>query len=242
MRVLCFSEKWESGGIESLLTSLYETMDLRDRDGAPLQVDIVACEYEPGIYDDRLAARGLSVRQLSGSTRDYRRNLAMFDELLRERRYDVAHLNLYEGLALLFARHARRAGVGRVIVHSHNAGLRPSSLRSLKMALHRASVRVLADDADLRYMFAKSVFSCITTLFTPSCTLSDEGRMIYVKEIRSNPRVQKRCRETSGGVPVNTLCRILRKGSPRQILNTFHAVALVGEQAPDLFMKIKHRK
>ncbi len=151
MRVLCFSEKWESGGIESLLTSLYEIMDLRDRDGTPLQVDIVACEYEPGIYDDRLAARGLSVRQLSGSTRDYRRNLAMFDELLRERRYDVAHLNLYEGLALLFARHARRAGVGRVIVHSHNAGLRPSSLRSLKMALHRASVRVLADDADLRW-------------------------------------------------------------------------------------------
>lgn len=100
----------------------------------------------------------------------------------------------------------------------------------------------IPDDADLRYMFAKSVFSCITTLFTPSCTLSDEGRMIYVKEIRSNPRVQKRCRDTSGGVPVNTLCRVLRKGSPRQILNIFHAVALVGEQAPDLFMKIKHRK
>ena len=100
----------------------------------------------------------------------------------------------------------------------------------------------IPDDADLRYMFAKSVFSCITTLFTPSCTLSDEGRIIYVKEIRSNPRVQKRCRDTSGGVPVNTLCRILRKGSPRQILNIFHAVALVGEQAPDLFMKIKHRK
>ena len=100
----------------------------------------------------------------------------------------------------------------------------------------------IPDDADLRYMFAKSVFSCITTLFTPSCTLSDEGRMIYVKEIRSNPRIQKRCRDTSGGVPVNTLCRVLRKGSPRQILNIFHAVALVGEQAPDLFMKIKHRK
>ena len=100
----------------------------------------------------------------------------------------------------------------------------------------------IPDDADLRYMFAKSVFSCITTLFTPSCMLSDEGRIIYVKEIRSNPRVQKRCRDTSGGVPANTLCRVLRKGSPRQILNTFRVVALVGEQAPDLFMKLKHRK
>ena len=100
----------------------------------------------------------------------------------------------------------------------------------------------ISDDADLRYMFAKSVFSCITTLFTPSCTLSDDGKMSYIKEISSNPRVQKRCRDTSGGVPANTLCRILRKGSPRQILNTFRLVALVGEQAPDLFMKLKHRK
>ncbi len=104
---------------------------------------------------------------------------------------------------------------------------------------HRYGV---ADDADLRYMFAKSVFSCITTLFSPSCTLSDEGRMIYIREIRSNPRVQQRCRDTSGGVPVNTLCYILRHSRPRTILNTFRAVALVGDQAPDLFMKLKHRK
>lgn len=100
----------------------------------------------------------------------------------------------------------------------------------------------IADDADLRYMFAKSVFSCITTLFTPSCTLSDEGRLIYIREIKSNPRVQQRCRDTAGGTPVNALCRVLRKGTPRQILNSFRMVAFVGDRAPDLFMKLKHRK
>ena len=100
----------------------------------------------------------------------------------------------------------------------------------------------IEDDADLRYMFAKSVFSCLTTLFTPSCTLSDEGKLLYIREIRSNPRVQQRCRDTSGGVPTNTLCHILRTGSPRRILHVFHAVAVVGDRAPDLFMKLKHRK
>ena len=100
----------------------------------------------------------------------------------------------------------------------------------------------VSDDADFRYMFAKSVFSCITTLFTPSCMLSDEGRLIYIRESSSNPRVQQRCRDTSGGAPTNTLCRVLRKGSPRQIMSIFRMVALVGEQAPDLFMKLKHRK
>ena len=91
-------------------------------------------------------------------------------------------------------------------------------------------------------MFAKSVFSCITTLFAPGCTLGEEGKLLYIREICSNPRVQKRCRDTSGGVPANTLCRILRKGHPRTVLNTFRAVALVGDRAPDLFMKLKHRK
>ena len=100
----------------------------------------------------------------------------------------------------------------------------------------------IEDDADLRYMFAKSVFSCLTTMFTPSCTLSDEGRLIYIREIRSNPRVQQRCRDTSGGIPANTLCHILRTGSPRTIMNVFHTVAIVGDRAPDLFMKLKHRK
>ncbi|MCR5135780.1 MAG: glycosyltransferase family 2 protein [Oscillospiraceae bacterium] len=100
----------------------------------------------------------------------------------------------------------------------------------------------IPDDADLRYMFAKSVFSCITTLFTPSCTLSDEGRMIYIREIQSNPRVQQRCRDTSGGTAPNALCRILRKRSPRTVMAAFRAVAAVGDRAPDLFMRIKHRK
>ncbi len=100
----------------------------------------------------------------------------------------------------------------------------------------------VADDADFRYMFAKSVFSCITTLFTPSCTLSDDGRMSYIKEICSNPRVQQRCRDTSGGAAANTLCTVLRHGSPRTVLNVFRSVAFVGEKAPDLFLKLKHRK
>ena len=100
----------------------------------------------------------------------------------------------------------------------------------------------VADDADFRYMFAKSVFSCITTLFSPSCTLSDEGRMSYIKEICSNPRVKQRCRDTSGGAATNTLCTVLRHGSPQTVLNVFRSVAFVGEKAPDLFLKLKHRK
>lgn len=145
-RVLCLSEKWESGGIEAFLTTLYEAMDLSD-----IVIDLVGCQVSPSIYDERLAALGLEVRPLSGSIKRWGDNLRLFDTLLEQGGYDTVHLNLYEGLALLFARSAKRAGVPNVIVHSHNTDLRPSPLRAPKLALHRACVGALGGYADVRW-------------------------------------------------------------------------------------------
>ena len=145
-RVLCLSEKWESGGIEAFLTGLYEAMDLTN-----MAIDIMTCQYTPGIYDERLQACGLKVRVLSGSIKRWRANLALFTDLLHATSYDVVHLNLYEGMALLFARAAKQAGVPRVIVHSHNTDLHPGLLRVPKLAIHRACVETLGCYADLRW-------------------------------------------------------------------------------------------
>lgn len=146
MRVLCMSEKWESGGIEAFLTTLYEAMDLSD-----IELDLVTCQYEPGIYDGRLADLGLKVQVLSGSIKQWEENLRQFSALLGRGAYDVVHLNLYEGMALLFARAAKRVGVPRVIVHSHNTDLHPGLLRVPKLMVHRACVAALGGYADVRW-------------------------------------------------------------------------------------------
>lgn len=99
-----------------------------------------------------------------------------------------------------------------------------------------------ADAAALRYMFAKSVFSCITTLFVPSCPLSRVEKRAAVREILANDRVRQRCRDTFGGLPTEALCAVLRSGSVALNLLSFRAVALAGVLAPGLFIKLKHRK
>ena len=98
------------------------------------------------------------------------------------------------------------------------------------------------DQAVLRYMFAKSVFSCITTLFSPSCPLSHEEKLAAVREIVDNEQVKRRCRDAAGGLPVNALCAIVQSGSPALVLAAFRLVALAGQTAPRLFTAIKHRK
>lgn len=146
MRVLCFCEKWESGGVEAFVTTLYECMD---RTG--MQIDIAACTVSSGPYDARLAAMGIRVIPLGTGVRDVRANLRAFGRLMRSNAYDVVHLNVYEGLALLFAREARRASAQRVIVHSHNNDLRPSRLRWAKLALHRVCVGLLGGETSARW-------------------------------------------------------------------------------------------
>lgn len=179
LRVLLFCEKWESGGVEAFVTTLLECMD---RTG--LVVDVAACKVQPGPYDARLAEMGIEPIALGASIRSVAANLKAFRRLLEQGTYDAVHLNVYEGLALLFAREAKRDGVARVIVHSHNNDLRPSATRWLKLALHRMCTGLLGGYADARwapsqaagrFMFGRHPFTLVRNGIVPERFTFDEG-------------------------------------------------------------------
>ena len=179
LRVFVFCEKWESGGVEAFVTTLLECMD---RTG--LAVDLVACRVQPGPYDARLAKMGIEPIALGTSIRSVASNLKEFRRLLEQGAYDAVHLNMYEGLALLFAREAKRVGVARVIVHSHNNDLRPSATRWLKLALHRictglfggyADVRWAPSQAAGRFMFGTRPFTLVRNGIVPERFAFDDG-------------------------------------------------------------------
>ena len=179
LHVLVFCEKWESGGVEAFVTTLLECMD---RTG--LTVDLAACKVQPGPYDARLAEMGVEPIALGASIRDVAANLKAFRRLLEQGDYDAVHLNVYEGLALLFAREAKKAGVARVIVHSHNNDLRPSATRWLKLALHRVCTGLLGGYADVRwapsqaagrFMFGERPFALVRNGIVPERFAFDAG-------------------------------------------------------------------
>ena len=99
-----------------------------------------------------------------------------------------------------------------------------------------------ADDSVFRYMFAKSIFSCLTNLFTPSCKLSRKEKRSFVKSVISNERVRRRTRGCSGGIAVKTLCAVMHSGCVFLNMLSFRAVSAVGKLAPTLFIKLKHKK
>lgn len=98
------------------------------------------------------------------------------------------------------------------------------------------------DDADFRYMFAKSVFSCLTTLYSPNCRLSAAEKRAAIREMLREPRLRERMSGASGGLPVRVLSVVVLSERPGWIAFVFRLVAWAGERFPKLFTKIKHRK
>lgn len=131
VRVCCFCEKWESGGIESFLCNVLLHMDL-----SVLEVDIVAARLEESVFTQPLKARGVGFYQLSGKLRSPA-NGRTFSALLKKRNYDVVHLNIFQGLSFYYGYLAKKAGVPTRIAHSHGADLRGGPGKALKLCLHR---------------------------------------------------------------------------------------------------------
>ena len=98
------------------------------------------------------------------------------------------------------------------------------------------------DERDFRYMFMKSIFSCLTTLFSPKCTLTRREKRREVRRVVTNERVLARSRDVFGGLAVQILCAVIRTKNVTLNYLTFYLAAKASELAPRLFTKIKHRK
>ena len=100
----------------------------------------------------------------------------------------------------------------------------------------------VSDQRDQRYMFMKSVFSCLTTLFSPRCALTWAQKRAEIRRTVTNERVLKRSRNVFGGAAVRTLCVVIRTKNVTLNYLCFWFVARAGTIAPRLFTKLKHRK
>lgn len=99
-----------------------------------------------------------------------------------------------------------------------------------------------ADDSGCRYMFVKSIFSCMTNMFSPSCQLGYRGKREYVRHILKNQQVQQRSSHVFGGRSVQLMCAVLHTKCVALNMFMFRMVAFMGRFAPKLFMSLKHQK
>lgn len=171
-RICVFCECWETGGIESFLFNVVSNMDLNG-----LEIDVVVSQFKAGVFSEKMSALGVNFRELSGSQRKIFRNHRMFRKILKERQYDVVHLNIFHALSFVYGRIAKKCGIRKIIAHSHNSALRRSWVRAVKLAIHdlykMIRYRSFTDfwacsSAAAEFMFPKSIIKQNKYTFIPN--------------------------------------------------------------------------
>lgn len=192
VKICCFCERWESGGIEAFLCNVLTRIDL-----TRAQVDIVTASLGKSIFTEPLEKLGVRFLELSGSQRRIAENHSLFRLLLQERQYDVLHLNIFQGLSLAYLHLARNAGVPVRIGHSHNTALRKSLTQPLKLAVHAwAKRRYTRDATDLwacsrvaaKFLFSAQILKQSGFRYIPNGI--DTARFRYDPVVRERIRTE----------------------------------------------------
>ena len=98
------------------------------------------------------------------------------------------------------------------------------------------------DDSCFRYMFCKSIFSCMVNMFSGSCALSRQEKRAYVRYIVENDYIQDRCSGISSGFAIRIISLIMRTRNITLNMLAARAASVAGRAVPKLFQLIKHKK
>lgn len=188
--ILIYTERWCSGGIESLLSNLIKHIDK-----SKFNINILVSQKETDIYDEILGNNKvdeiLDKRCENPFSRIFK-TIFRFKKVIKNKEIDVIHLNIYNGVGMIYAYIANKVGVKNIIVHAHNSGIDDDKFK-IKYFLHSISKAIFSKYADNYIACSKEAADfCFKIPKNKSLTIINNGidteRFKYNKETRSQYR------------------------------------------------------
>jgi glycosyltransferase involved in cell wall biosynthesis len=191
-RVLIFGMTEVAGGVESFLMNYY-----RHADKSILQFDFLCNSHNKIAYEDEALAMGSRTYHITARSKNlflYRKELKQFfDKHANE--YDTIWVNLNSLANIDYLKMAKKYGIKRRIVHSHNASNMDSKLRGLLHRINRKQIKKYATDywacsnAAASWFYPKELMSSvqiITNAIDVDKTKFDDNKRKKYRQIVKN--------------------------------------------------------
>lgn len=190
--ILIYTERWMSGGIESLLINLVNNLDKKD-----LKINFLVSQKESEIYDDTL--KDNDINMYTTLEKKYRNpiyrtflNLLIFSRNLKKYKTDVMHINIYNSVGMVYAFLAKRKKIKKVIVHCHNNGIDNDKFK-IKFMAHSICKFLFSNYAD-EYLACSNEAAefCYKKKNAQNATIIKNGidisKYVYNSEVREEYR------------------------------------------------------
>lgn len=147
LNLLFYTERWTSGGIEAFVMNVYRNLDRKI-----IKANILTSQNETDIYDKEIENLGghkyvtLEKKYNSPIVRTLK-NFKQFNKNIKSKKIDIIHLNICHGVAMIYAYIAKKNGVKKVILHSHNADIGIKQ-KKIKIIGHKICKNLFINYAD----------------------------------------------------------------------------------------------
>ena len=148
-RVICYSEAWGQGGIETFLMALF-----RRYQGTGFAFTVFSCWDWNMAMDEELASLGIARYTVfpdhrPGQVKRLKEGSAAFGQLINQLTPDAVYANTMNGMGFLYTDVAKRKGVPVRVAHSHNSAF-GSGQAAAKAVMHNFGRTVLGGSATER--------------------------------------------------------------------------------------------
>lgn len=142
-RILVFGMTENPGGVESFLLNYY-----RHFDKSKLQLDFLCNSYEPVAYEDELIAMGARTFHIVARSVDYKKYKTELSDLFEKHssEWNAIWVNVSSLANIDYLKIAKKCGIRRRIIHSHNSRNMDSWLRGMLHKLNRHYIDRYATD------------------------------------------------------------------------------------------------
>ena len=188
--VVIYTERWCTGGIESLLANLIKNID-----NSEFNVNLVVSQKETDIYDNLLEQCNINEILEKKCTNPFKRifkTIMKFKCKLKYKDIDTIHINIYNGVGLIYAYISRNMGIKNIIVHAHNTGIDNDKL-GIKYRLHSICKKLFSKYADFYVACSLEAANfCFNVPVQNKCIIINNGidtaKFSYNEKIRNEYR------------------------------------------------------
>lgn len=126
-KVILFTEKFNNGGIEKIISDIYSRLDTNK-----FIAEILSFTENSSIYNKIPKTVLLDKKPRTSIMRKLKGAMGL-RKYLKNNNIDVFYVNIYNSLGLIYANIAYKAGVKKIIVHAHNSNIDNDPLKLKKV-------------------------------------------------------------------------------------------------------------
>ena len=153
-KVLLVVNSMNMGGLENFVMNVVRNIDL-----SKFYIEFLYCNNIESYFDEEISDLGFKISRITSRSKCLYKHLKELNIFFQNNRFDVVHINYDNATCFTVAKAAKKSGVKKIIVHSHNSNSIHKIVHHILKPLvsHYANIYFACSELAANWMYTKKI-------------------------------------------------------------------------------------